>query len=188
MNIDISMMNASKMEFTIDAFSGCESLKNLSLPNNNKISFLKASNSMFEECSNLTSINLQFLEGAFKLYKADKMFKGCTKLKELEFPIINSSLIENTEYMFSNCINIKNIDMGGIKGGKISIMNLMFYNCKKLMSLNIYNLNTKNVFNLKNIFEGVNRNINIIYNSNITGNDLQYEIDKKNSSNYLKNN
>ena len=79
--------------------------------------------------------------------------------------------------MFSGCSNITSINLEGISAKNISCMDFMFSGCKNLIYLNIYNLNTKNDPNCYQIFEGVPKKINIIFDILSTGVRIKKEID-----------
>ena len=58
------------------------------------------------------------------------------------------------------------------------MMESTFYDCKSLLYLNILNLKTRYTLSFANVFEGIEKKINITYNRTITGTDLQLEIKK----------
>ena len=173
-SLDLSSLDFSSLNFSDYMFSGCSSLKNLTLPN--YIPSISNTINMFENCYSLVSINLTFLELATEWVDANGMFSGCIGLTEIIFPKLNAKLLFDTTKMFSGCYNLNNINLEGINSGTIFSMDSMFENCSNLENLNIKNLDTRNVYSLEHIFYGINKKIKIIYNPKIIGNKLMKEI------------
>ena len=89
-NINISSNKADNLFNANSSFLGCKSLENISLPNS--MINLGRTNNMFEGCSNLKYVNLDFLTGAYGLINYKGMFKECSNLINISFPIINAGL------------------------------------------------------------------------------------------------
>ena len=106
------------------------------------------------------------------------MFDGCISLNEINFPFFTENLLKNTSGMFSGCSGLTSINLEGLTAKTIKNMNFMFSGCKNLIYLNIYNLDTTNEPVCVNIFQGVPKIINIIFNLLKTGGLLQNEIKK----------
>ena len=175
--VNISMINAENLIYADFAFSGCKSLKNVYLPD--KMSHLKSTKNMFEDCSNLKTIDLEFLRMSPKLNDFNSMFKGCSNLTEVNFPNIEiQTIFLSMANMFSECSNLKNVNMKGLIIPQIMYMESMFSGCKNLQRINIYNLNTFFVIAVNFIFEGVEKKVEVEYNPKITGLKLQEEIKK----------
>ena len=78
--------------------------------------------------------------------------------------------------MFFGCEKLEKVDMEKVKADTILYMQYMFYGCKNLKYLNIKNLNTKQTILFNYIFKDVNKDVNVVYNPNITDETLQKEI------------
>jgi len=175
--LDISMFNMNDLIDASFAFSDCKSLESIFLPD--QMISLELTNNMFKNCFNLTYINLGFLIGASKWKSSISMFDGCINLKELNFSFFGYyNKLKNTSRMFSGCSNLKSINLEGISAGAINCMDFMFSGCINLIYLNIYNFDTRNDPDCNYIFEGVPKNIKIIYARTNTGVRFQQEIDK----------
>ena len=114
-------------------FCGCESTEiKISLVKNGTIldlSHVKDISNIFKECSNLKTIDLNFLEKANNITQMDSLFNGCEELETIS--------------------NIDKLDTKSVKS-----MNDIFYGCKKLKYLEgLNNMKTDNVEYLKNMFE-----------------------------------
>ena len=180
-NIDFSINNESTLFNASFAFSGCISLKNVILPD--RMIYLESTNNMFEGCSNLTSINLEFLKGASHLSTFSGMFKGCSNLREINFPEIGTNLVMDMSEMFSGCNNLIISNLEELRIEKILDMSAMFSGCKNLKYLNIYNIDTRNIASFDEIFKDVNENVTIVYNPNITDISLINEIENISKNN-----
>ena len=132
---------------------------------------------MFENCIKLTSINLGFLKNNINLRMAKGMFKGCFNLLEINFPIVIETFdLLDLSKMFMGCTNLTSVNFEGSL--LIDSMESMFYDCKSLTYLNIYNLYTNDARSFDYIFEGIEKKIEIEYDWEKTGTDLQLEINK----------
>ena len=175
-SIKISMYESLLIDASF-AFSNCISLENVLLKG--RLFNIESTENMFENCFNLTSINLIFLKNNLHLKVARGMFKGCFNLLEINFPDVSQLIFDlslDLSSMFMGCTNLKNVTFGKINS--IGFMESMFYDCKNLAYLNIYDLYTKNTLTFDYIFEGIEKKIEIEYDFEKTGPDLQLEINK----------
>ena len=178
-SLDLSSFNFAKIITMSKAFYNCVNLENLILPDNMN-NLIKTDNT-FENCYNLNSINLNFLQKTSYWITSEGMFKNCSKLKGITIPSVIANTLDSTKEMFSDCINLESIDLKELQANKITSLSKMFFNCKQLGNLNIYNFNTKNAVqeNFADIFEGSKEIIKITYNSDITHELIEKEIKKK---------
>ena len=158
------------------AFLNCDSLESIILPNQMKS--LESTNNMFQNCINLTYINLEFLKGASDWKSSISMFEGCISLNEIIFPFKYVDELKNTSRMFFGCSNLKSLNLEKLNTGSIICLDYMFSGCINLIYLNIYNLDTSENPDCYHIFEGVSKNIIIKYDRFKTGVNFQQEIDK----------
>ena len=92
------------------AFYGCESLKSVSFPNDSTgargVSIIGVG--AFEDCSNLSSIELGYLTSSF----GDSCFKNCTSLSAISIKCESVSKIGSNA--FRGCTNLRSIDFDGV--------------------------------------------------------------------------
>ena len=155
-------------------FYNCLYLEYLILPN--KMPYIKSTNSMFENCHKLASINLVFLYQIYNWISAERMFKNCINLKELKFPT-RITYLRSTKEMFSGCTDLKSIDLGSFIADTNIDMSMMFYECKNLKFLNISTFDTRGVLYYNEIFKDVGKDIKIIYDREMMGENIQKQID-----------
>ena len=165
-SLDLSSFNLSHIENAEKMFYNCADLKYVELPN--KILSIFITNYMFENCYNLTSLNLGFLENAQNWSFAKGMFKNCKNLKNIKIPNVTTYRLVQVGEMFSGCTNLKTIDFKQLETKNILNISRMFYHCEKLKYLDLSKFNTLKVKNLNGVLEGVPRNVNIIINESIT--------------------
>ena len=106
------------------------------------------------------------------------MFIDCTGLNEIMFPILYTNILYNTSFMLSECTKLASINLKGLYSGSIKDIIFMFENCISLEYLKINNLDTKDLVNFTNIFDGIKNRINVNNISNITHPELENEIKK----------
>ena len=135
-------------------------------------------NYMFENCYELTSINLGFLEDTKNWSSAIGMFKNCKKLKNIISPKIPANRLSKLGEMFSGCTDLTEINFGQLKTLNIFAISRMFYHCEKLETLNLSKFDTTKVTNVIGVLEGVLRSVEIIINKNITSKIFLEEIEK----------
>ena len=123
---------------------------------------------MFENCYSLTSINIPFMAGSSDWTYAEGMFKNCYGLTEFEIPLELYTSLETTKEMFSGCKNIKSINLQLTLTREIKDVSKMFYNCQNLNYVSIGNFQMMHVKYYEGFFEGVGKNITIVFNENYT--------------------
>ena len=170
------MIDTSNLINAAFAFSNCESLEKINLPD--QLISLETTENMFENCIKLTSINLGFIQSNSKLIITRGMFKGCSSLIEITFPSLEVDVISDASEMFMGCTNLTRVNLEGLIAYDMGFMESTFHDCKSLIYLNIKNLYTKAVESFDNIFEGIEKKLDVIYERGTTGTDLQLEINK----------
>ena len=113
---------------------------------------IKSASNIFMNCKNLKKIQFP---PSFNVGKnAKQMFKGCSKLEEVNTTLISSSEIEEMESMFEDCESIKNISFSNdFLTGEIKTLNNVFKNTH-LTTLDISYFRLFNLEDTSNIFNG----------------------------------
>ena len=173
-SLDISFLDFNNVTSLEHMFADCINLKNISLP---KIHTLSNAESMFKNCNNLNSIYLNFFDSNYNGANFKEMFKNCTKLKKVKIENEEECHISEAKEMFSGCINLISIDLKNLNAKVRYDISMMFYNCKNLETLDIYNLNTLEITtNSTDVFLGIPSNVKLVYNTNITNDDIKGQI------------
>ena len=117
-------------------------------------------NHLFENCINITEIDLSNFNSSLKdgMYH---MFYKCTSLTSINFNNFNTSSITNMEGIFTNCINLSSLNLSNFDTSQVTTMYQMFSGCNNLISLNLSNFNTSLVKNVEKMFVGCNNLISL---------------------------
>ena len=146
---------------------------------------IKSASEIFMNCNNLKKIQLP---PSFNVGKNAKgMFKGCTKLEEVDTSLISSTEIEEMESMFEDCRSLKKISFSNdFLTGEVKSLTNVFKNTN-LEILDLSYLRLFNLENYSNIFEGASikgtLKIGKYYSNNNTRDNLLKEIAKVTDSN-----
>ncbi len=129
-------------------------------------------NSMFFDCSELTTLDLSGLNTS-NVSDMHSMFTGCSKLKNLNLSNFDTSNVMNMSYMFHGCLELTSLNLLNFDTSNVSNMQTMFLDCSKLKELNLSNFDTSNVTNMSGMFNGCSSlsgffNIRSFDTSNVT--------------------
>ena len=109
-------------------------------------------NSMFNGCSNLTSLDLFTHFNTSKVTNMRNMFCNCYNLTELDLSAFNTSKVTSMNSMFYNCPGLTSIDLSSFNTSNVTSMEHMFYGCNGLTTLDLSNFDTSNVTDMHGMF------------------------------------
>lgn len=109
---------------------------------------------LFCDCSNLESVNLSNIINYGYLSKSNSMFDGCKSLKSIDLSGIDTHNVNNMSYMFRSCESLTELDLSSFDTSKVTNMRYMFSKCPSLTRLDISNFNMDNVTDYSNMFYG----------------------------------
>ena len=109
-------------------------------------------NSMFNGCSNLTSLDLFTHFNTSKVTSMRNMFCNCYNLTELDLSAFNTSKVTSMNSMFYNCPGLTSIDLSSFNTSNVTSMEHMFYCCNGLTTLDLSNFDTSNVTDMHGMF------------------------------------
>ncbi len=110
--------------------------------------------SMFRECSSLTSLDLSSFNPE-KVTTMEYMFRGDSLLTEVKLPdqYVCTNLT-NADGLFMYCRSLKGLDLSGFKTtDQLQWINSMFRGCSSLVSVDLTGLNTTSVQALHQMFQ-----------------------------------
>ena len=169
--IDVSNMDGSKLVDASNMFENSDfeeiyfanensnnlEIRNLQETSDQRKGYFETSeiqsvSNMFNNCTQLKKIEFP---PSFNVGKnATGMFKGCTKLEEVNTSSIISTEIEEMESMFEDCTSLKEISFSNdFLTGEVKSLNNTFKNTN-LSTLDISYLRLYNLENTSNIFTG----------------------------------
>ena len=106
---------------------------------------------LFEDCKNLTSIDLSRLNTS-NVTNMSNVFCGCDSLKTLNLEGFNTSNVTTMSKMFSNCNSLQEINVSCFDTSKVTNMDWMFSDCKGLTNLDLSNFDTSSVTSMYGMF------------------------------------
>ena len=136
---------------------------------------------IFMNCKNLKKIKFPTYFNVGK--NAKWMFKGCSKLEELNTTLITSTDIEDIESMFEDCKSLREISFSNdFLTGEVKSLNNAFKNTN-LTTLDLSYLRLYSLQNISNIFSGSSikgiLKLGKYYSNNSTRDNLFKEIAKE---------
>ena len=109
-------------------------------------------NSMFTNCSGLTSLDLRNFNTS-NVTDMDSVFKGCKGLKSLDVSSFDTSKVTDMGYMFQNCSKITYLNLSNFNTSNVKDMNSMFEGCNSLTSLDVSSFDTSKVTDMGYMFD-----------------------------------
>ena len=100
-------------------------------------------NSMFDSCSNITSIKFNNTK-SMKLKDVTYMFSGCGSLVSLDLSSFDTSNITSTNYLFRDCSSLVSLDLSNWNTSSLRSAFFMFSGCSSLVSLDLSSFDTSN--------------------------------------------
>ena len=119
--LDCSKMNAKNVTSAVDMFSNCSSLNQLRLP---------LFSEKLKEINSFTNIGLNG-----NTEYAYGMFDDCRNLTSLDLTPLDTSNVTYMGDMFRNCMGLISLDLTGWDTSNVTDMNNMFCNCRGLTSI-----------------------------------------------------
>ena len=104
---------------------------------------LEDTSNMFKGCSKITEINLSNFDSSM-VQEMNHMFYGCSSLISLDLTNLETSMVVDMNSMFSGCSSLISLDLSYLDTSMVVIMNNMFYGCSSLISLDLSNFNAEN--------------------------------------------
>ena len=129
-SLNLSNFNTYRVTKMKEMFAGCTGLTTIDLSNFSPHS-VEDMSYMFNYCSNLTSVTINKTNGnkPVALRTTESMFEGCKKLKTMNFYNSSGAPIETTYRMFYECSELTTITLSLAPTGNAGYT---FYHCAKL--------------------------------------------------------
>ena len=129
-------------------FSGTDLLEETQ---NLDVSKLTTMARMFEQCTNLTNVDVSGWDTSNVEYMFYTFFR-CEKLVNLNFSGWNTSKVINFDSFFDRCNRLQNIDVSSFDTSNAQIFSYMFGRTSNNTILNLSNFNTSKVTKMDNMF------------------------------------
>ena len=150
---DNSYANYTGLTSTAFWFYRCSKMTTISGIENLNTQNVKVMESMFDDCSSLTSLNLSSFntQNVKNMYA---MFYGCSSLTSLNLSSFNTQNVTNMYGMFEGCSSLTSLNLSSFNTQNVTSMGFMFEYCSSLTSLNLSSFNTQNVTDMFAMFCG----------------------------------
>ena len=137
---------------------------------------------MFKGCKSLQSISFISDFDTSQVTDMQSMFNGCSNLTSLDLSHFNTSKVQFMNKMFKDCINLQSLYFNKIASESLGTMHQMFYNCSSLKYLNIFSL-IEDIQSIHEILEGTPNDFQIcIEDEKNIPNIFKIIIDKENTT------
>lgn len=140
---NLEYLNTENVVNMNSMFSNCSSLTTLNLYSFNTENVFHMG-SMFKKCSSLRSLNVSSFNTA-KVEIMYALFQGCSSLTSLNLSNFNTAKVTNMSEMFNLCTNLVSLNVSNFNTAKVTDMSYMFNGCSSLTSLDVSNFNTESV-------------------------------------------
>jgi surface protein len=152
-SLDLSNLESSKVEYISQTFSGCSSLRTISLP---RLSGnLKQMPDLFADCINLQSVDFSRFDTS-NVDTMSRLFYNCTRLTSIRLPVNTENLISMNS-LFDGCSSLTSIDLSSFTTKSVTTMNSLFKGCSSLSFLDISKFESGNCKDFQNMFGGCNK-------------------------------
>ena len=146
----IEYLNTSEVTGMNSMFYDCSSLTSLDVTKFNT-SKVRTMIDMFYGCSSLTSLDVTNFNTS-NVTDMNSMFNGCGSLTSLDVTNFNTSNVTDMNSMFNGCGSLTSLDVTNFDTSNVTDMNFMFQNCCSLTSLDVTKFNTSNVRTMMDMF------------------------------------
>ena len=151
----IFMPADSSYWFSVDTRYGNRAITNidLSMIDTSKVTDMSY---MFRQCSNLTALDVSNFDTS-KVTDMSYMFSNCEKLTALDVSSFNTSAVTDMNGMFNFCSSLTALDVSNFNTSNVARMSDMFNSCSNLTALDLSNFNTSAVTGMDGMFNGCSR-------------------------------
>lgn len=159
-DVNLESLNLNKLTNGREMFCGAERLISVKLPNTS----LTDVESMFHDCTNLTSVSLR---SSGLITTVAYAFENCTSLPAVDISSWSLQNTENASGLFSECKSLETVNLGnlGIKEGVLKSLGATFSGCEKLKNIDVSSFKTSAVTTFNSTF----RNCKSLESLNVSG-------------------
>ena len=148
-------LDTSQVTNMSSMFEDCNNLTNLDLSNFNT-SQVTNMYEMFWGCIDLTSLDVSHFDTS-QVTNMSEMFDGCHSLTSLDVSHFDTSQVTDMGFMFSFCKNLTSLDVSHFDTSQVTDMMFMFSDCHNLTNLDVSHFDTSQVTNMYMMFSNCYR-------------------------------
>ena len=163
--IDMTNFNSKHLKLANSMFYNCSSITSITFGEDFNTSNVTSMSYLFNGTSELVTLDISMFNTS-KVTDMNSMFEGTSKLKELYLgDNFNTSNVTNMAWMFTGS-GLENLDLSSFDTSKVTKMNSMFGNMSSLVSLNLGdNFYTSNIADMSGMFTYTESLTNINFGS-----------------------
>ena len=151
-SVDLSNLDASKLDNMYQTFENCIRLKNVTFGPNFLKSKVVNMGKLFSNCYELEYVDFANLNTE-KSISSYGIFENCKSLKKVDMSSFDVSSTKGLAYIFAGCESLTSIDLSNLKTSKIEYMGRMFDGCSSLETINFgNNFDTSSVTDMEAMF------------------------------------
>lgn len=121
----------TRTDYWFSAFKRLETISGLDFLNTSNVIYME---SMFSDCSSLTSLNINSFNTE-NVTNMNNMFFGCSSLTSLDLSNFKTDNVTDMGGLFMECTNLSNLDLSGFNTNQVTNMVAMFYHCSNLTTI-----------------------------------------------------
>lgn len=122
---------------------------------------------MFAGCTALKELNLTGVSAPL-VANMESAFDGCSAIKELDISCFDGAPLTNMMNAFYGCSQLKNLDVSGLDISRVTDFSGVFWGCAALKSLDLSNFDGRNLTTLENAFNGCTGLTSLTFGENFT--------------------
>ena len=147
----VQYINAKKITDMSSMFEGCSNITTVENITDHRTGVVTNMSNMFNSCTKLTYLDLTNIDTR-NVTSMDYMFSFCEGLKSLNISNWNTSNVTNMRCTFNCCYNLTSVDASNWNTSNVTTMQGMFNQCNKLTTVDVSNWNTSNVTTMDSMF------------------------------------
>lgn len=132
-SVDLSNLDLTGIS-TNSMFNYCSNITSIKF-NNTKSMKLVGVSSMFYDCKSLVSLDVSSFDTSNITDYSDSIFQDCTSLETLDLSNWNTSSFKFPYYLFINCTSLKTLDLSNFDFSNAEAYGGIFRNCSSLSTI-----------------------------------------------------
>lgn len=132
-------------------FAYFENAEEISLGSNFDTSDVTDMEGMFQECTNLVSLDSEGLDTSHA-EKLSDMFHGCKQLEKLDVNGFDTSRVSDMSGMFMHCSSLEQLDVSGFQTAGVTDFSSLFSGCRSLATLDVSRFDTGSAKTISDMF------------------------------------
>lgn len=148
---DATFADCTTLTTTESWFNECSNLETIENISNLKTENVTNMSAMFRNCTSLTSIDLENFNTS-RATTLDNMFFGCKGLTSLDLSSFNTARVEDMHSMFAGCTQLTTLDLSHFDTSSLTNIQGMFAECELLETVDLSSWKPTKVTDIRYLF------------------------------------